>query len=54
MLTQRGSFNDPPYAIDARRLHLLMKWVVYLSILSLWKTSGPSRRVRESAFMKMA
>ena len=24
-----------------------MKWVVSFSILSLWKTSGPSRRVRE-------
>ena len=31
-----------------------MTWVVSLSSLSLWKTSGPSRRVRESAFMKMA
>ena len=26
--SQRGSFNDLPYAIDARRLHLLMKWAV--------------------------
>jgi len=53
-VTQCGSFNGPPYAIDATRLHLLMKWVVPFSISSLWKTSGPSRRVRATAFMKMA
>ena len=38
--TQRGSFHDLPYAIDARRLHLLMKWVVYFSSLSRF---GPRR-----------
>ena len=30
------------------------QWVVSCSSLSLWKASGPSRRVRETAFMKMA
>ena len=39
------------HAIDATRI---MLWVVSLSILGLWKTSGPSRRVGERAFMKMA
>ena len=34
-LTQRGSFNDPPYAIDARRLHQTRPWLVSFSI------SGP-------------
>ena len=43
-----------PYAIDATRLHLLMKWVVSFSILSLWKASGPSRRVGENAVASMA
>ena len=53
-VTRRGSFNDPPYAIDATRVHLLMKWVVYFSNLSLWKASGPPRRVRGSAVAAMA
>ena len=39
-LTQRESFNDPPYAIDARRLHQTRSWVAYLSILSRF---GPRR-----------
>ena len=54
VLSQRGSFNDLPYAIDARRLHQTRSWVVSFSILSLWKTSGPSRRVREDAVTSMA
>ena len=45
-----------------RRLHVVAgtrishttPGVVSFSILSLWKTSGPSRRVGETAFMKMA
>ena len=39
-VTQRGSFNDLPYAIDARRLHQTRSWVAYLSILSRF---GPRR-----------
>jgi len=38
--TQRESFNDLPYAIDARRLHQTMSWVVYFSMLSRF---GPHR-----------
>ena len=45
----RRGVEIEPYAIFMNRLHLLMKWVVSFSILSLWKTSGPSRRVREMA-----
>ena len=36
----RRSVKIEPYAIDARRLHLLMKWVVSFSILSRF---GPRR-----------
>ena len=51
---KKGRISASLHAIDARRLHLLMKWVVSFSILSLWKTSGPSRRVRENAVASMA
>ena len=39
---------------DTTRVHLTMPGVVSFWILSLWKTSGPSRRVRESAVASMA
>ena len=43
--TPRESFNDLPYAIDARRLYQTRPWVVYFSILSRF---GP-RRCRRGA-----
>ena len=48
-VTRRGSFHDLPYAIFMNRLRQTRSRVVRFSILSLWKTSGPSRRVGESA-----
>ena len=42
------------HVVAGTRGHRTMPGVVSLSILSLWKTSGPSRRVGETAFMKMA
>ena len=48
-LTQRESFNDPPYAIDARRLHQTRSWVAYLSILSRFGPRRGRRGVSERA-----
>ena len=39
-VTQRGSFNDLHYAIDATRVHQTRSWVVFLAILSRF---GPRR-----------
>jgi hypothetical protein len=50
-----GDVRTPrPHAIDATRRHLTMPWVVSFLILSLWKASGPLRRVRETAVAAMA
>ena len=43
-----------PCAIVVTRLRLPMTGVVSFWILSLWKTSGPSRRVGETAVAAMA
>ena len=40
--------------VAGTRVCLTMPGVASLSSLSLWKTSGPSRRVGETAFLKMA
>jgi len=43
-----------PFGIVVTRLRLPMTWVVSFWILSLWKASGPSRRVGETAVAAMA
>ena len=54
VLSQRGSFNDLPYAIDATRLHQTRSWVVFFEFEPFRTASGPSRRVREDAVTSMA
>ena len=40
--------------VGVTRLHQRRRWVFFCWILSLWKASGPSRRVRETAGAAMA
>ena len=51
--TQCGkAFQSGTYAIDARRLHLLMKWVVSFSILSRFGHHRRGASERESAWSR--
>ena len=60
-MKQIATHHAPHYVVASqrpltfrRRLDQTRSWVVAFAILSLWKTSGPSRRVREDAVASMA